>query len=293
MKIFISWSGKQSNEIAVYFSGWIKNVIQAATPWISTSDINSGSVWFSQIFEELKNTSIGIICVTKENINSPWMHFEAGALAKSVDSTFVCPIVYGMSISQLRQPLAQFSAVSANKDGVLKLVKTINSVSDSPLEETRLSAVFDKWWPDFEEFFSGIENAPESTTLPPRQQEDILEEILENTREQLRREQERLKYVTEYAPKLKDLSTTVENTQKNLKKQLDSMDKGTDDLYGFAISNGVPNEIIESIKLIIKNGELGEVIKDIPGIIRVINEMSDSNDALMSKLVHVDEETKE
>ena len=41
------------------------------------------------------------------------------------------------------------------------------------------------------------------------------------------------------------------------------------------------------------NGELGEVIKDIPGIIRVINEMSDSNDALMSKLVHVDEETKE
>lgn len=71
------------------------------------------------------------------------------------------------------------------------------------------------------------------------------------------------------------------------------MDKGTDDLYGFAISNGVPNEIIESIKLIIKNGELGEVIKDIPGIIRVINEMSDSNDALMSKLVHVDEETKE
>jgi hypothetical protein len=47
MKVFMSWSGKRSHEVAKMFHQWIKCVIQATEPWLSSDAIESGSVWFS------------------------------------------------------------------------------------------------------------------------------------------------------------------------------------------------------------------------------------------------------
>jgi hypothetical protein len=73
MKIFISWSGNRSKEMAVALKGWIKAVLQATEPWISANDIDGGSVWFSKITEQLKDSQVGIICLTPENLNEPWI----------------------------------------------------------------------------------------------------------------------------------------------------------------------------------------------------------------------------
>lgn len=40
MKIFVSWSGKRSKAVAELMSDWLKCVIQASQPWISTRDID-------------------------------------------------------------------------------------------------------------------------------------------------------------------------------------------------------------------------------------------------------------
>ena len=82
MKVFISWSGELSLEVAQLLKRWVKCVLQATEPWLSSEDIAKGSLWSNEINEQLVKTSVGIICVTRENATTPWIHFEAGALAK-------------------------------------------------------------------------------------------------------------------------------------------------------------------------------------------------------------------
>jgi hypothetical protein len=39
MKVFISWSGEQSKEIAEAFRNWLPGVLQAEKPYFSPDDI--------------------------------------------------------------------------------------------------------------------------------------------------------------------------------------------------------------------------------------------------------------
>ena len=53
---------------------------------------------------ELENSTFGILCVTKDNINAPWLSFEAGALSKTMDKSFVSPfclILRGQKLTDL------------------------------------------------------------------------------------------------------------------------------------------------------------------------------------------------
>src|ERR1043165_153842 len=106
MKIFISWSGNRSRAVAETLRDWIKCVLQATRPWISTRDIDRGSLWFSEINDQLKDTSVGIICLTQENKNRPWILFEAGALAKGLSSNRVCTLLIDLKSADLEDPLA-------------------------------------------------------------------------------------------------------------------------------------------------------------------------------------------
>ena len=89
MKIFISWSGERSRQVADLLSNWIQCVLQAVDPWLSSKDIDRGSLWFSEITNQLSNTHNGIVCLTKANLNKPWILFESGALAKGLNSNRV------------------------------------------------------------------------------------------------------------------------------------------------------------------------------------------------------------
>ena len=84
MRVFLSWSGPLSKAVAELLKEWIKMVLHASKPWLSSEDIEKGSLWFGEISDQLKNTCIGIVCLTKENMNRPWILFESGALAKGI-----------------------------------------------------------------------------------------------------------------------------------------------------------------------------------------------------------------
>jgi hypothetical protein len=81
MKIFLSWSGHKSHEIALVFRDWFPSIIQSIDPYVSSEDIDKGARWSTDIAKELENSTFGILCVTKDNINAPWLTFEAGALS--------------------------------------------------------------------------------------------------------------------------------------------------------------------------------------------------------------------
>ncbi len=87
MRIFISWSGDLSKNIAEIFRQWIPGVIQAAKPYYSPDDITKGTRWSSEISKELDASKIGIICLTKDNLDSSWIMFEAGALSKNIEKS--------------------------------------------------------------------------------------------------------------------------------------------------------------------------------------------------------------
>lgn len=80
-KVFISWSGDLSNKLADAVRQWLPGVLQFVKPYFTPSDIEKGAKWASNIAGELESSDIGIICLTKENLDKPWILFESGALS--------------------------------------------------------------------------------------------------------------------------------------------------------------------------------------------------------------------
>lgn len=183
MKVFMSWSGERSKAAAELLNDWLKCVIQASKPWISTRGIGRGSVWFTEINNELKDTAVGIICLTHQNKNAPWILFEAGALAKGLTTNLVCTFLVDLEPSDVQDPLAQFNHTMPNKDGLWSLVLTLNSSLASPLDGPTLNAVFESFWPEFERKFKQIlDTYPQQAVIVPREDKDMLAEILETMR---------------------------------------------------------------------------------------------------------------
>lgn len=135
-------------------SDWLCCVIQASRPWISTRDLDRGSLWFGEINDQLKDTTVGIICLTQENKGRPWILFEAGALAKGLSTSRVCTLLVDLEPKDIEDPLAQFNHTFPTSESVLGLVKTLNStLATNALDNRILEQVFDTYWPQFEERF--------------------------------------------------------------------------------------------------------------------------------------------
>jgi len=185
MKVFISWSKNLSKECAEILRDWIKCTLQASEPWISSKDIDKGSLWFNEINDQLKDTKVGIVCLTKENKDNPWILFESGALAKGLSVNRVCTFLIDLTPADLSNPLAQFNHTVPNKDGMKALLTTINKeLGDKTLEDRILDQVFETYWPIFDsKFKSVVDNAPVGGDVEPtRSTDDILTEILYTTR---------------------------------------------------------------------------------------------------------------
>jgi hypothetical protein len=182
VKVFISWSGSMSRAVAQALRDWLPSVIQAVDPWMSEDDIGKGIRWSAELANQLEQTQVGVICLTPENLESPWLHFEAGALSKTLENTYVCPYVFELKPADISGPLAQFQLTRAEKEDTRKLVYTINeALKDEALPESQLDKYFDRWWPDLEEQLKGIPRTP-GASEPQRSERDILEEILESVR---------------------------------------------------------------------------------------------------------------
>ena len=91
MKVFLSWSGDMSHEIAKALNAWLPSVIQAIVPFISSEDIDKGTFWSTELAKNLEAHSVGVICITPKNLNARWINYEAGSLARSLTDSRVSP----------------------------------------------------------------------------------------------------------------------------------------------------------------------------------------------------------
>lgn len=184
MKVFMSWSGTRSHEVAKLLGDWLQDVIQAVKPWISSAGIDRGELWFRKISDSLGEVNMGIVCLTPENKEAPWILFEAGALLKGIPEARVMTFLIDLKPQDIRDPLAQFNHTSPTKPDMFELVKTLNSkLGETALAEARLTSVFNTFWPQFETKFNTImaDYKPEVKAVE-RPQAEILSEVLETVR---------------------------------------------------------------------------------------------------------------
>lgn len=189
MKVFLSWSGKKSHRIAIIFRDWLPSVIQEINPYVSSEDIDKGARWSTDIANELSDSTFGILCVTRENINAPWLTFEAGALSKTMAKSFVSPFLFDIKRSEVDGPILQFQSTISEKADLKKLVTTLNKACEKDsLSDDRLNKAFEVWYPTLKGELDKIHDDDieedgdiEGELHTPKTQE-ILEEVLELSR---------------------------------------------------------------------------------------------------------------
>lgn len=194
MKVFLSWSGHESHEVALVLKDWLPSVIQSITTYVSSEDIDKGARWSSDISKELEDSTFGILCVTKSNLEAPWLLFEAGALSKKTLKDYLCPFLFDLKMADIEgsNPILQFQATVFDKDDVKKLLKTVNKACGGDgLKENVLEKSFEIWWPELEKSLEGVKSSngngsegdhkgkPQSKDT---KKEEMLEEILELSR---------------------------------------------------------------------------------------------------------------
>jgi hypothetical protein len=188
-KVFISWSGDLSRKLGEALRDWLPATLQYVKPYFTPDDIEKGAKWNSEIAKELEGSDIGLLCLTRDNTEKPWIIFEAGALSKSFDKSRVCTILFNLDPAEVKGPLTIFQSTMFVKDDFKRLMASINTMAgEANLDVPTLDSVFEMWWPSLEKKIAGIlDSYKEDPREIRRSDRDILEEVLNLTRMNARR----------------------------------------------------------------------------------------------------------
>jgi hypothetical protein len=183
-KVFISWSGDLSRKLGEALRSWLPAALQYVQPYFSPEDIEKGAKWNTEIAKELETSNAGIICLTQDNTETPWILFEAGALSKSIDKSRVCTLLFNIESADVKGPLTSFQSTRFARDDFRRLVGTINNAAgDAKLAAEVLDSVFEMWWPRLEtQVKQIISSHDKGAKMERRSERDILEEVLELAR---------------------------------------------------------------------------------------------------------------
>jgi len=181
IRVFISWSGERSKVLAHALKEWLPLVLHNVEPWMSEVDIAAGGRWEIEIAKELEVANFGITCVTRDNVSAPWLLFEAGALAKSLQHSRVIPLLMDLDIKDITGPLARFQAKKMEKVGFSEVIQSINQVANQVVAEARATQLFEALWPQLEDKIAAI---PKSTNTPKpnRTTNEVMEELVGGVR---------------------------------------------------------------------------------------------------------------
>lgn len=194
MKVFISWSGESSRAVAKELAQWLPDVLQAVEPWISSEDIPKGAQWLNEITTQLEDNSRGIVVVTPDNHERPWLNFEAGALSGKTTQARVCTALFRVTNANISGPLGAFQSTDLDSaEDIGRLVGTLNSeLGPQALDAARLERALARGIPDLLERLAQIsvdtsEFGP-APADPVRSDREILEELLELARGESRKD---------------------------------------------------------------------------------------------------------
>lgn len=150
---------------------------------MSKHDVSSGVRWASEVASELAHSNFGIICLTPDNLEAPWIMFEAGALTKNATGRACGLLFRGLTIANITGPLEQFQNREFSEAGFRQLLDDISKVLNSPVEPQYVDMLFEKFWPEISNAISGaMASQSPRQEAPRRSPDDLLEEVVERVR---------------------------------------------------------------------------------------------------------------
>jgi TIR domain-containing protein len=84
MKVFISWSGDYSKQLAAAIDWWLPKVLNQVEVYFSDIDIEVGSRWYHSIVDNLEKSDAGLVILTPEKHYSSVDHVRGRSKARSV-----------------------------------------------------------------------------------------------------------------------------------------------------------------------------------------------------------------
>jgi len=184
MKVFLSWPGAKSLAVAKILEEYLPCFINSVQPWLSASGISSGEGWSPAIAANLEASNIGIICLTAENREAPWILFEAGAIAKQTADGRAMVLRIGLKTADVTGPLSQFQSIASDREGVFRMVVDINKAVPVPVREDALERTFGALWPDMEAELTDAAAQLQTPEVQQRSLEDMVRELLDLSRRQ-------------------------------------------------------------------------------------------------------------
>lgn len=184
MKIFLSWSGERSQQAAEVFENYLPKIFPNCEIFHSP-EIEKGAEWFSEIMEALRESDIGIICLTKENIFSEWVLFETGAMAIGLGEgeSRACPFLLDHKTTDVSGPIAELQLTENSEEDIRRIIETINNCSNGGFKSQHLASVCENWVPQIMEELNSIEKkTSEEEEKIKRDTDDLLEEVLKRVR---------------------------------------------------------------------------------------------------------------
>src|ERR1700730_5681790 len=122
MHVFICWSGRRSRRLAeAVANGWLPAMFGAhVTSFVSFANIEAGEGWYDRVVAELGKADAAILCLTPENLRSPWLHFESGMVSR-LGKGIVFTFFLGANAGQIEDPLKQIQVTLTTESDARKL----------------------------------------------------------------------------------------------------------------------------------------------------------------------------
>jgi hypothetical protein len=123
MHVFICWSGRRSRRLAnALAADWLPKVFgTSVTSFVSFANIEKGEGWYDRVVVELERADAAILCLTPENLRSPWLHFESGMMSR-LSRGKVFTLFLGADASRIEDPLKQIQVTLTTEADVKQLV---------------------------------------------------------------------------------------------------------------------------------------------------------------------------
>ena len=145
----------------------------------------------------------GIVCLTRANLYSNWLHFEAGAVSKNGGLVMNC--LLDLAKTDLDWPLKQFQSVEFKKEEMLSMMKSINEqLGDSGLAETPFNSLFETLWPEVARTMQEIIDDSPSASPTIRNTKDLVEELLSLAQENKFQNGANIRWLTEAVEEITD-----------------------------------------------------------------------------------------
>ncbi|TSA11481.1 MAG: TIR domain-containing protein [Deltaproteobacteria bacterium] len=127
MNIFIGWSGKYSQEMALALQAWLLDLFLEINTEFRVdvcSSAQPGRIWWNELNEMLNRATGGIWCLTQQSLSSDWLLFEAAQISAR-NKGFVFHYSLDIDPKEIPPPLGIFHTLKADREGTRILAQKL------------------------------------------------------------------------------------------------------------------------------------------------------------------------